>query len=209
MLFMFRATRLKAAFKPITIGEYMRMIADWGRETGLKYFIYLLILVLSGATSGCAVQRGWELPNTAPDFVAQGKMSIRAGRNQHTANFRWRQFDQIYAVDVWGPLGQGRTQFTGDAESLVVSQGNKVLAQGDPKEIMMAHLGWSIPVEFLPGWLQGEGVSEASPGLEVGAWLVSFSRFQGPEEARTPRRLEAQRGDHRIIVFIRAFDTRN
>ncbi len=197
---------MKAAFELITVGKYMRMIADWGRETGLKYFIYLLILVLSGAMSGCAVQPGLDLGDRDPDFVALGKLSVRSGNDQHTANFSWRQFDRTYAVEVWGPLGQGRTQFVGDKNNLTVSKGDKVLAQGDPEAVMLENLGWSIPVSFLPQWLLGTDVNETSPTQEVGGWAVEFSRFQGLGEARRPQRIEAQREAQRIVVFVREIE---
>lgn len=184
----------------------MRMISDWGRETDLKYLIYLLILVLSGTLSGCVVQPGFDLSNDAPDFVALGKLSVRVGAEQHTANFRWQQFERTYALEVWGPLGQGRTQFVGDKKFLTVTRGDELLAQGEPEAVMLANLGWSIPVRLLPLWLLGNGITEALPTTEVDGWTVEFSRFQGSDAMRRPQRIEARRETQRIVVYVRRIE---
>ena len=166
-----------------------------------KSLIFLLIFGLSGCVSTP------QKPPTSinPEFVAGGKISLRTSEGNHTANFRWTQYAEAYEVEVWGPLGQGRSQLTGDTERMVVARGREVLADGPPAEIMAAYLGWVVPIDLFPNWLQGSGVDPDSPTIETGGWLVEFSRFEGEAELPRPRRLEARKDQQRIIVLVREF----
>ena len=139
------------------------------------------------------------------DFVAVGKISLRTPEGNHTANFRWIQYSETYEVEVWGPLGQGRTQLTGDTERMVVARGREVLADGPPADIMAAYLGWVVPIDLFPNWLKGSGVDSGAPTIETGGWLVEFSRFEGEGDQRRPRRLDARKEQQRIIVLVREF----
>ena len=75
----------------------------------------LLVLLLSGCASGPRIaQENW-------DFWASGKLAVRNAEEGHSARFNWRQLGGEYDIDVWGPLGQGRTQLVGDAQLMTVS----------------------------------------------------------------------------------------
>ena len=186
----------------------MRIIADSSACAVHKYLIFILIFV----TTGCAIHSPTPISSQEPNFVAQGKIAFRAPENNHTANFRWSNFDDNYVVDVWGPLGQGRSQLIGDTAQMKITRGGEVLAEGAPEDIMRAYLGWIMPIDLLPGWLTGSDVDEENSVQEVSGWQVSFSRFvplEGSEPAsdqvKRPGRVEARRGEHRIIVSIREF----
>lgn len=181
----------------------MPIIADQPCQSGLKYLIYIGIFMASCLMSGCqSVAPATGLADEV-DFVAEGKLAVRDGAESHSGNFRWQQSGDGYRVEVWGPLGQGRTQFSGNAQDMRVLQGQKLLARGRPEDIMAAHVGWSIPVDLLPGWLRGDGVRDDLADIEVDGWWVSFSAFQGEGDRRSPRRIRATRGDRRIVVSIR------
>lgn len=184
----------------LSIGGNVPMIADHTPQSGLKYLICLGIFMSGLLLTGCASKP--VLTGTV-DFVAEGKLAVRDGSGSHSGNFRWQQSAEGYLVEVWGPLGQGRTQFSGNALEMTVSQGARLVAKGPPEDIMAAHVGWSVPVGLLPAWLRGDGVSEDLADIEADGWWVSFSGFQGEGARRSPRRIRATRGDKRIVVSIR------
>jgi len=188
------------------------MIADWRPETALKYLIYLVILVIWIALSGCAGRGQGPTLDQPPDFIARGKIALRTPSGNHTANFAWQQYGEVYRVDVWGVLGQGRLQLVGTPSRMEVRRGRERVAVGDPDSLMKTHLGWQLPVAFLPGWMLGEGVSVLSPTAKVANWTVEFSDFRLVEDpdsvsisAETPRRLDARNGPVRLIVLIGEF----
>ena len=188
------------------------MIADWRPETALKYLIYLVILVMWIGLPGCAGRGQGTTLDQSPDFLARGKIALRTPSGNPTANFTWQQYGEVYRVDVWGVFGQGRLQLVGTPSRMEVWRGRERVAVGDPESLMMTHLGWRLPVAFLPGWMVGKGVSVLNPIAEVADWTVEFSDFKSvegldgePMSAETPRRLDARSGPVRLIVLIGEF----
>ena len=180
----------------------MRIIADFDPSTGHKYLIFLLIFMLAG----CVTKPTERIESGPPEFIATGKIAFRSNQGNHTANFRWSQYLETYDVEIWGPLGQGRSQLRGNTRRMSVTRGKKLLAEGPPEDIMLAYLGWVMPIELLPDWLVGAGVDEQNSVREVSGWRVEFSRFtpvgDGPAPLR-PGRLEARNGTDKIIVSVR------
>ena len=136
-----------------------------------------------------------------------------------SGRFRWRQLGDAYWVEVWGPLGQGRTYLEGDAGHMTVRRGSGVLAQGRPGEVMRTHLGWYVPTSQLARWIQGE-VGTAAQDVkkdDVGRvssftheeWQVTLDRFADVEggldatsSAQLPGRIKATSETQRITVMI-------
>ena len=172
-----------------------------------KCFIFIVILlgIVSCAGRLAAPPAGFE----DFEFLATGKFSIRLDDTAHTANFRWRQLSERYDVEVWGPLGQGRTSLTGTGQEMVVSRGQEVLAVGSPEGVMYTHLGWSVPVAVLPHWLRGTPALSHSamspvPGgdavlLRELGWQIEFSRY----ENSFPGRIVASQAGRRIVISVR------
>ena len=166
-----------------------------------KCLIFLPIFVLTG----CASKPSSPPIERTPEFVAGGKISLRSPDDSRTASFRWTQYSGQYELEVWGPLGQGRSQLLGNREQMIVRQGQEVLAEGTPEEIMGAYLGWVIPVELLSEWIQGEGIEPGAPTREAAGWQVEFSRFVAHADGQRPGRFDARKGLQRVIVLVRSF----
>ena len=168
--------------------------------------------------SGCVTK---PVPGIAPgDFAISGKFGIRNGQEGYSARFNWRQGSAGYDIEVWGPLGQGRTRLFGDEQSMQVQRGAEVLAQGEPQSVMMANLGWSVPLHVLPAWIRGEPLAELSHDGAVydaeghyvqfsqAGWQVSLSRYEqrsGTGAPVTPARIVAQNGVRKVTVIVREF----
>ena len=97
------------------------------------------------------------------DFILSGKLAVRDAERGVSLRLRWAQRQDAYDIEVWGPLGQGRTRLQGDAQSMRVTRGDQLLAQGTPEDVMRAQLGWAVPVRYLPAWIRGEPYR---PGLD-------------------------------------------
>jgi outer membrane lipoprotein LolB len=175
-----------------------------------SFFLHAIPLcfVLGGCAARPAVeQETW-------DFWASGKLAVRSAGEGHSARFNWRQFGRDYDIDVWGPLGQGRTQLAGDANRMMVSRGERMLDDGRPEDVMLRHLGWTFPVDALPAWLRGdpyEGLALTAvqeddegrvSGFEQAGWTVGFERFKDFAGGLGPGRITATRGDYRVRVIV-------
>ena len=194
------------------------MIADWCLKAVVKSLILKGISILL-MVSGCAVQ---PLPvDSDLAFVADGKFGIKDDEIGYSARFSWRQYRYGYDIEVWGPLGQGRTLLRGDTQQMQVRRGDEVLAQGAPEEVMRANLGWTVSVAVLPAWIQGFPATQLPYAAAVlddegrytafdqAGWQVSLQRYAergaGAAQVITPARIVALNGARRVTVVVRDY----
>ena len=190
------------------------MIADCQREAAHKPLILKAILLLVCAT-GCASK---PVSVSAPvDFAISGKFGVSDGSDGYSARFNWQQRSDTYDIEVWGPLGQGRTFLRGDGRLMHVQRGAGVVAQGVPESVMYENLGWSLPLHVLPAWMRGEpqGDIEFADAIydnegrftqfaQVG-WLVSLSKYKTRTGVETPARIVATNGPRKVTVVVHEF----
>lgn len=170
--------------------------------------------------AGCAGLPGQ--PETPETFVLTGKVGVREADDSFSANLLWHQMGDAFEIDLWGPLGQGRVKLIKKNDEISLESEKGVLARGEPEAVMRTHLGWSLPLEVLPAWVQGgpfDGIpatglrqDEAGRVLEFEqlGWEVVLERYQSvPVDASSdapprdlPRRLTATREDARVRLVI-------
>lgn len=180
-----------------------------------NYLVLLVLSVLVGV--GCA-----SLPERGPaagGFHLRGKLGVVQGEESFSARFLWRQQREDFAIDLWGPLGQGRVRLSGNERYLELRDGDgSVISAGDADDVMLTHLGWSLPLEVLPQWVRGR----PAPNLPVTAraedeqgrlirftqlgWAVELERYQPVADAASattlPHRVTARRGTERVRLAI-------
>jgi outer membrane lipoprotein LolB len=191
------------------------MIADWS-VLAVHKSLFLKAILISALLAGCAAA---PIPPAVPyDYSVKGKIGIRNNNEGHSASFKWQQFGSRYAIEVWGPLGQGRTKLEGDARFMVITRGGAVQARGHPTDVMVANLGWSLPVEVLSAWLLGKAhesevysVMAVDPAGRISelsqlGWTVAFDRFEGALADAMPRRIKARKGAEAITVVVSEFE---
>lgn len=172
------------------------------------FFIVIFIVLV-----GCAGQPvDTALP---PDWSTSGKLSVRNAQQAQSARFRWQEWrsgsQTQYRVEVWGPLGQGRTVFAGSADELKVTRGERLIESGPALDIMLRHLGFQLPLAVLGGWLDGDpGPSAVVQTLDASGrvaqfdyanWQVGFSRYSAEIDGK-PRRIRAEQGEYSVTVAL-------
>lgn len=196
--------------------EVGRMIADCGQNNLVAKSLILNSILLTVLLAGCVARP--LAPADELKFQILGKIGVKQDGEGFSANFDWRQHTQTrYEIDVWGPLGQGRTQLKGDQRVMQVSRGDQILALGQPDEVMLAHLGWSIPLDVLPAWIRGEPATQFSFGdsrldeqgrfveFTQAGWVVSLGRYDQRDGISTPGRIKASQPDKTITVVVREY----
>lgn len=173
-----------------------------------------MLLVLA---AGCAgLPRVPEAPET---FALKGKLAVRENGEHYTANVLWHQRGEGFEIDLWGPLGQGRVQLVkqGGEIHLNNAQGD-VLTSGDADAVMRRELGWTLPVEVLPAWVQGQPLAtieahdlSRDDSGHVSAfrqldWRVALDRYEtvvGDAVSRElPTRITAENDRTRLRLVI-------
>ena len=165
---------------------------------------------------GCAGVPG--MPETPETFVLSGKVGVREARESFSANLLWHQKGEAFDIDLWGPLGQGRVKLVKKGDGIELRSDQGVLAEGDADTVMRAHLGWSLPVDVLPAWVQGTPFMGA-PVAEVArdpegrltgftqlGWAVALERYltvpDGARHRDLPTRITATREDARVRLVV-------
>ncbi len=170
---------------------------------------------------------------TEGGFLMRGKLGVAYPADSFSARFLWQQRRDGFAIDLWGPLGQGRVQLVGDARALELRQGDGTLVDRGPAEqVMLRHLGWSLPLSVLPQWARGRPAGShpvsARQRDEAGrlaafeqlGWSVELDRYQAvaanppaagaqvPDTAGTflPHRITATRGDYRVRLAVSGWE---
>lgn len=165
----------------------------------------------------CASVPPAEVPTDG--FTLKGKIAVVDSGEHYTANFYWRQQGEDFEIDLWGPLGQGRVQLRriGDQVAMLNGKG-EIIAEGTSEEVMRAQLGWSLPLDVFPAWVQGQPYPhEAARALIYDddgqlssfrqlEWLVALDRYQNissvTQTRRLPRRVTASNEDTRVRLVI-------
>lgn len=201
------------------------MIADWWCRTEVKPLILKGILVtlwVITVLGGCAaVPNNGVFARQPLEFSMVGKLAFKDNNEGYAARFKWQQYKNSYVIQVWGPLGQGLTSFEGDGKTIQVSRGGAILANGSPKNIMLANLNWFIPPQVLAAWLRGQpGVDDAYVNAVTNAyggfdefeqlgWRVELSnptlRKTRPDALMTPGRIVARNAGKKVVVVVREF----
>ncbi len=191
-----------------------------GRRTAVVWLAALLCL---GLVSGCAWFGPRPAPLTEAGFALQGKLGVRQGREGFSANFIWRQYQHGFDIELWGPLGQGRTRLQSQGDGLLITsaQGEQ-FHEPDTAQAMAYWLGVSIPLAVLQHWIQGQpapahpltGAVWDSQGnlqqLEQLDWQLEFSDYRLPDQAtatsnlrQLPGRVRALQADTQVTIVSR------
>jgi outer membrane lipoprotein LolB len=172
-------------------------------------------------------------PSGAPavdDFELAGKLAVVDGANSVSARFRWRQTDDRFAIELWGPLGQGRLRLEGDGRTLrVLDAAGGVLTEGPHEAVMQRELGWTLPLAVLPDWVRGRphagmaataektddvgrlvGFRQLDWSVELGRWspapatraTAAQERVEQQALPERPARISASRGQYRVRVAV-------
>ena len=174
-------------------------------------FLNVFLLLLC---AGCVSRP--PLPETPETFVLRGKVAVTEQGEHFSANLLWHQRGEGFEMDLWGPLGQGRMKIVKEAGQVRLETGEGVLLSGEPDRVMREQLGWSLPLDVLPSWVQGVPlpgtaaeslVRDASGRLasfvQLG-WSVTLERYQavGTDARELPTRITASRTDARVRLVV-------
>ncbi len=148
--------------------------------------------------------------------MLRGKVAVTESGGHFTANLLWHQRGEGFEMDLWGPLGQGRMRIIREAGEVRLTNADGVLMAGDPDRVMREQLGWSLPLDVLPAWVQGAPLAgvpvQAEMRDEAGrfvsfsqlGWSVALERYQTVAEGNRalPTRITASRADARVRLVV-------
>lgn len=171
------------------------------------FFVPVVLLVLAA----CQTPRVLDVPMDH-EFQIEGKLAIRSTAQRHSARFRWAQTGEDYRIELWGPLGQGRTILEGNSRRLkVLDGGGRTLESGAVHAVMRKQLGWYLPLEALPQWVQGGPIEQlpvSGPMIDGKGRMIAFDQlgwrlgYTYSGEATEPNRVRAVMGDYQVLLVL-------
>lgn len=150
--------------------------------------------------SEIAQQAAWELHRVTLENIHSWNLKGRVAGKSNDEGFRtgvrWQQNQQMFNIDLHGPLGRKVAVITGDDKKveLNTSKGEHYSA-ADSEALMQELFGYSLPINGLRFWMRGIPDPEqryASLELdEMGrlkqlhqaGWIIEFNRYHESDPA--------------------------
>lgn len=145
-----------------------------------------------------------------------GRIAVQAQDKGVTADLDWIQLGGDFALRIMAPLSGGTYEFSGGAGgvTLATPRGERVQATS-VEELMVRHLGWSIPVAGVSYWVRGIPKPEARAEQEhfdargrwtdfvQDGWRISVLDYSDSEGLDLPRKLFLQHQDLTLRLVIK------
>lgn len=171
-----------------------------------QIFNFAVIVILAGIITSCASTRANMTPVASKtvfeqkivsqklfklkSWTAKGVLGIIYDNQAESANYIYSQDGDSFSIKLYGPLGVGSVEITGDSNevSLKNSKGQKVKAK-DAKSLMLQQLGWYVPVEGLKYWIKAIAIPNIEKKEQLGqnnlieklsqkGWDISYKKFE-------------------------------
>lgn len=190
--------------------------------TLLRCLPFLALHALLGCASAPEVvpleqiESGWDIRREAllgiDRWTLSGRVAIQLEDEAWSANMDWRQTSDLYLLDFYGPLGQGRLQLKGDAASVTARSGDgKETSARSAEALIYQELGWTLPVSGLRYWVRGVPAPQLPAAvvsldevgrlahLEQAGWSIDYSAYEDDDGVDMPRRMRLNNG----TLFVR------
>ena len=169
---------------------------------------HALVSVAALALAACATLPKPEAPPTEGAFELHGRVAVRYGSDGASGNIAWRHSAQADDLLITSFLGQGVARIRrSDGEVQLVADGKEHRAP-DAETLTERVLGWRLPLEGLPDWVQGRPAPGRADQLRREGerlvafvqddWKVEYQAFDGDRPSRL--RLTRPNLEIRLIV---------
>ena len=172
----------------------------------------LLAAMLPVLLGACASQPGGRLePIAGEGFELVGRIAIRYGLEGVSGRINWSHRPGSDELLITSVLGQGVARITRAAgEVKLVTADRREFTAADAEALTEQVLGWRLPLEGLPDWVQGRAHSARAPArltrdaqgrlseLQQDDWRVEYQDYEGGQ----PSRIRIWRADMEIRLLV-------
>jgi outer membrane lipoprotein LolB len=142
-----------------------------------------------------------------------GAISVQSKNNVQMGNFTWKQINQRYAINIYGPLNLGSIGIQGLPGRVTLFKPTGSYSAPTPEALMQQQLGWYMPISNMYYWVRGL----PAPGkvsrkvrnnsgqlifLRQEGWNIRFQAFQPVQDMTLPRKIEIENPYLRIKLVI-------
>ena len=171
--------------------------------------------------TGAAWEARQQTLSRLDDWTLIGRIGVTAESEGWHGSLRWSQRKRDYAIDIVGPLGQGRIAIQGNDYGVRVRTADGEYTAGDPEQLLVETTGLRIPLRGLLYWVRGlpkPDVAAVLSGddqgrlthLEQEGWLIDYLSYVPVEIRETtldlPDRINARQDGLQVKLVIREWD---
>lgn len=150
------------------------------------------------------------------EWGLSGRVSVRVDDRGWHAALDWRQRDDGYRLNLFGPFGRGLAQIDADGSGVTMTtEDERVVTAADADELVYRELGWPLPVGGLRDWILGRPAAGAGreyeitidswgrPGwLRQDGWEIEYRRYDGDLCPTMPDRLRLTRDGVTVTIVV-------
>ncbi|HSC75987.1 MAG TPA: lipoprotein insertase outer membrane protein LolB [Pseudomonadales bacterium] len=149
-----------------------------------------------------------------------GKLAVRTPEQSESAQISWQQDNKRFDIHLSGPAGLKATRIYGLPGDVNFEQGDRSTSADSVEALSEQLVGWPLPADNLTWWVRGipaanskvQSVVYTAEGwmaaLVQDGWTIHFSNHQAVGSLMLPGRIEAVRGDTKIILVIKEWQVR-
>jgi len=144
----------------------------------------------------------------------QGAVAIKTAENKGgNASVSWRQLSTDYTLYLFGPLGMGKIQITGNAQSVSLQRGSQHYTAHSAEQLLYTQMGWTLPVSELYYWIRGLPSPHYSAkttfdnfnhliNLEQKGWIIEYQQYTGVDGVDLPTRMSLTHPQLRVKLVV-------
>ncbi len=152
------------------------------------------------------------------DWQVEGVIGIIHDGKADRANYMWQQKGDDFSIKIYGPMGIGSVELSGNKDSveLVESNGDKVQSK-DVESLLKQKLGWYVPVNGLVYWIKGLQQPDiaANPSydklnllteLKQSGWDIEYQNYELVDgKYPLPSKIKMSRDNLTLKVVIKSW----
>lgn len=149
------------------------------------------------------------------DWRIRGKIGYQSKQESGSAYVDWVQSRDSFHITLTGPLGQGTTIISGNAQGAKLESNKEGIHYAEsPEQLLMDHTGFALPVSDMYHWIKGMPSSSnnekvaLSPEntlqqLQQGDWQIDYTNFQPHLNNLLPTRIKIKGRALKITLVIK------
>jgi outer membrane lipoprotein LolB len=147
----------------------------------------------------------------------QGAVSIQHQGKTRMGSFTWRQQQQHYTIQFFGPLNFGSLAIQGMPGRVTLWKSNGNYTAPTPEQLMQQQLGWYLPISNMYYWVRGLPAAGIPAKqfydhyghlalLRQQGWQIQFQAFQTVGNVDLPRQIMMENDQLRIKLVVKQWD---
>ena len=182
-----------------------------------RYGLILIALLIQACSQNIALAPEAEHARELINWKLDGKIALKTATEGHSASISWNQQGQHFDIDLYGPMGAGRIELTGDEHGATLRDSTGEYTAASASELLHQLSGMSMPVEMLHWWVRGlpspkYNTSNARynedgrlSGFDQEGWTLQIERFTRTGKLTLPSYLKAKKNDLQVKLVIKSW----